>query len=60
MPNPSFWPMVVAAGITVTWALVMTRIWWMPLLGLAFTGVGIVMWAFEDPFRRKGEGAHHG
>jgi cytochrome c oxidase subunit 1 len=50
MPGPSFWPIVVAAGVTATWALVMTGIWWVPLMGLAFTGFGIYMWAFEDPF----------
>ena len=51
MPGPSFWPLLVAAGTTATWALVMTGIWWVPLIGLAFTGFGIVMWAFQDPFK---------
>jgi hypothetical protein len=53
MPNPSFWPLVVAAGVTLTWALVMTGIWWVPLLGLAFTAYGVYSWAFEDPFAKK-------
>ncbi|UCC26312.1 MAG: cytochrome c oxidase subunit I [Gemmatimonadales bacterium] len=53
MPNPSFWPIVVAFGITITWALVMTGIWWVPLLGLAFTALGVYAWAFEDPFKKK-------
>ena len=50
MPNPSYWPIVVAAGVTATWVLVMTGIWWVPLLGLGFTAFGTYMWAFEDPF----------
>ncbi len=53
MPNSSFWPIVVAAGVTLTWALVMTGIWWVPLLGLAFTAFGVYSWAFEDPFAKK-------
>jgi len=53
MPNPSFWPIVVAFGSTMTWALVMTGKWWAPLLGLAFTAVGVYGWAFEDPFKKK-------
>jgi len=59
MPRPSFWPILVAAGATLTWALVMTGIWWVPLTGLAFTGFAIFMWAFENPFGKKA-GAHHG
>jgi cytochrome c oxidase subunit 1 len=51
MPGPSFWPIVVASGVTATWALVMTGVWWMPLVGLAYTGFGVYMWAFEDPFK---------
>lgn len=51
MPGPSFWPIVVASGIAATWALVMTGIWWVPLLGLAYTTFGVIMWAFEDPFK---------
>ena len=50
MPSNSFWPLVVAAGITLTWGLVMTGLWWAPLLGLVPTAVGIFAWAFEDPF----------
>jgi cytochrome c oxidase subunit I len=53
MPNPSFWPIVVALGTTATWALVMTGKWWAPLIGLAATAVGVFAWAFEDPFRKK-------
>ena len=51
MPSPSFWPIVTALGVAGTWALVMTGIWWMPLLGLAFTAFGIFSWAFQPAFR---------
>ena len=53
MPNPSYWPIVVAAGATLTWGLVMTGKWWVPLLGLAFTAFGVFKWAFEDPFEKR-------
>lgn len=53
MPNPSFLPIVVASGIALTWILVMTGIWWMPLIGLTYTAVGVYAWAFEDPFKKK-------
>jgi len=58
MPGPSHWPIFVALGTAGTWALVMTGVWWVPLLGLVFTGFGVFMWAFEDPFAHVGE--HHG
>jgi hypothetical protein len=51
MPGPSFWPLWVGFGVALTWALVMTGIWWVPLLGFVFTVVGVYGWAFEDPFR---------
>ncbi|MFO7893808.1 MAG: cytochrome c oxidase subunit I [Longimicrobiales bacterium] len=47
MPDPSFWPLITAAGAAATLILFMTDIWWMPLIGLALTGVAIVNWAFE-------------
>jgi cytochrome c oxidase subunit 1 len=50
MPNPSHWPIFVGAGATITWALVMTGKWWAPLIGLALTAFGVLMWAFENPF----------
>jgi hypothetical protein len=34
MPNPSFWPILLAFAITLAWGLVMTGIWWVILLGL--------------------------
>jgi cytochrome c oxidase subunit 1 len=51
MPSPSFWPFLVALGIASTWALVMTGIWWVPLVGLAFTAFGVFSWAFQPAFR---------
>lgn len=51
MPGPSFWPIVVAFGISLSWALAMSSLWWPPLLGVAFTIFGVIMWSFEDPFR---------
>jgi hypothetical protein len=51
MPSSSFWPMVVASGVLLTWALIMTGIWWMPLLGLVVTAIGIFSWAFQPAFR---------
>ena len=50
MPSPSFWPIVLAFGITLTWALVMTGIWWMPFIGLAVTAFAIFSWAFPPAF----------
>jgi len=34
-----------------TWILVMTGIWWMPLVGLVLTAFGIFSWAFQPAFR---------
>jgi cytochrome c oxidase subunit 1 len=51
MPSPSFWPFVTAAGVALTWGLVMTGIWWAPLMGLAITAFGIFSWAFQPAFR---------
>jgi cytochrome c oxidase subunit 1 len=50
MPSGSFWPILVALGTTVTWAVVMTGIWWVPLVALALTAIPVYAWAFEDPF----------
>ncbi len=47
MPDPSFWPLVTAAGAAATLILFMTDIWWMPLIGLVATGIAIVNWSFE-------------
>jgi cytochrome c oxidase subunit 1 len=50
MPDPSFWPILTAAGITLTAALAMTGIWWVPLIGLALTAFCVFHWAFEPAF----------
>ncbi len=47
MPNPSFWPLITAAGTAGTLILFMTDIWWMPLLGLGATAIAAINWAFE-------------
>ncbi|MBW3534393.1 MAG: cytochrome c oxidase subunit I [Gemmatimonadetes bacterium] len=61
MPNPSFWPILVGAGVALTWGLLMTGVWWVPLIGLAFTAFCVYGWAFEDPFARKtARGVDHG
>ncbi len=51
MPSPSFWPMVVAFGIALTWVLIMTGFWWAPLAGLVVTAFGVFSWAFQPAFR---------
>jgi len=50
MPNPSYWPILLAAAITVAWALVMTGVWWIMALGLIPVLVCVFMWAFEPAF----------
>jgi len=51
MPAPSFWPMVVAFGIALSWGLLMTGVWWAPLGGLAVVAFGVFSWAFQPAFR---------
>ena len=41
-------------GAATTWVLVITGIWWVPLLGLAFTGFCVFSWAFQ-PAAGRGE-----
>lgn len=50
MPRPSFWPILVAFGAAATWILLMTHVWWAPLVGVAFTMVMVFFWAFEPLF----------
>jgi cytochrome c oxidase subunit 1 len=47
MPNPSFWPLITAAGAAGSLMLFMTDIWWMPLIGVAVTAIAAINWAFE-------------
>jgi cytochrome c oxidase subunit 1 len=53
MPSPSYWPLITAFGVTMTWALVMTEVWWAPVLGFLFTMLSAFRWAFEPPFRAR-------
>jgi cytochrome c oxidase subunit 1 len=50
MPNPSFWPILLAGAITLAWALVMTGIWWVILLGLVPVFICTLMWGLEPAF----------
>jgi cytochrome c oxidase subunit 1 len=47
MPPPSHWPIFTAFGATLTFALFLTGLWWAPLVGLAWTAIGVVNWAYE-------------
>jgi cytochrome c oxidase subunit 1 len=51
MPSGSHWPIVLALGITMTWALIMTGIWWMPFIGLGVVAFATFSWAFQPAFR---------
>jgi cytochrome c oxidase subunit 1 len=47
MPDPSFWPILTAAGSAGTLMLFMADIWWLPLIGVAATAIATINWAFE-------------
>jgi cytochrome c oxidase subunit I len=47
MPPNSYWPIFTAVGVTLTFVLFMTNIWWMPLIGVAWTLIGAMNWAYE-------------
>jgi cytochrome c oxidase subunit I len=47
MPPNSFWPLVTAFGVVLTFALFLVPHWWAPLFGLAWTTIAVVNWAFE-------------
>ena len=47
MPPNSFWPLVTAFGVVLTFGLFLVPVWWAPLFGLAWTAIAIVNWAFE-------------
>jgi heme/copper-type cytochrome/quinol oxidase subunit 1 len=47
MPPNSYWPLFTGFGVVMTFVLFMTNIWWMPLLGLAWTMIGAINWAYE-------------
>jgi cytochrome c oxidase subunit 1 len=47
MPPPSYWPILTAVGVVGTFILFMAPVWWAPLIGLAWTAVCVVNWAYE-------------
>ncbi|HUF13302.1 MAG TPA: cytochrome c oxidase subunit I [Longimicrobiales bacterium] len=47
MPSGSWWPLFTAVGIVLALALFMAPVWWAPLIGLAWTAIGVVNFAFE-------------
>ncbi|MBR9989143.1 MAG: cytochrome c oxidase subunit I [Gemmatimonadetes bacterium] len=47
MPPNSYWPIFTAVGVVATFILFMTNIWWMPLVGLVWTVIGAINWAYE-------------
>jgi cytochrome c oxidase subunit I len=47
MPPPSFWPLFTSVGVLLTMALFMAPSWWEPLIGLTWTAIGVINWAFE-------------
>ena len=47
MPAGSWWPMFTAVGVVLTLALFMAPMWWAPLIGLAWTAVGVLNFAYE-------------
>ncbi|TVP58229.1 MAG: cytochrome c oxidase subunit I [Gemmatimonadales bacterium] len=50
MPNPSYWPILLAASITLAWALVMTGVWWVIALGIIPVFFCTLMWGLEPAF----------
>ncbi len=52
LPPPSYWPIFTAVGIAGTFILFMPmhsdmKLWWLPLIGLAWAAIGVVNWAYE-------------
>jgi cytochrome c oxidase subunit I len=47
MPPNSYWPIFTAVGVVMTFILFMTNLWWAPLIGLAWTTIGTINWAYE-------------
>ena len=41
MPPPSYWPIFTAFGVMLTFVLFLTPFWWAPLIGLAWTAIGV-------------------
>jgi heme/copper-type cytochrome/quinol oxidase subunit 1 len=47
MPPNSYWPIVTAFGVVLTFVLFMTNLWWPPLIGVVWTTIGVINWAYE-------------
>jgi cytochrome c oxidase subunit 1 len=47
MPPNSYWPIFTAVGVVLGFGLFMTNLWWAPLIGLVWTAVGALNWAYE-------------
>jgi cytochrome c oxidase subunit I len=47
MPPNSYWPIFTAIGATMTFVLFLTNVWWLPLLGVIWTAIGTINWAYE-------------
>ena len=47
MPPNSYWPIFTAFGVVLTFVLFLAPSWWEPLIGLAWTFVGVLNWAYE-------------
>ena len=47
MPPQSYWPIFTAFGVVATFGLFITGLWWTPLLGLAWTAISVLNWAYE-------------
>ncbi len=51
LPSPSFWPILTAVGINLAMILMMTGLWWPPVLGAAFVLLCVINWAYEPQFK---------
>jgi cytochrome c oxidase subunit I len=47
MPPNSYWPIVTAFFVVLTFVLFLTNLWWPPLIGIVGTAIGAINWAYE-------------
>ncbi|HSJ14846.1 MAG TPA: cytochrome c oxidase subunit I [Longimicrobiales bacterium] len=47
LPPSSYWPIFTAFGAVLTFVLFLTNLWWAPLIGLTWTTLGAINWAYE-------------
>jgi cytochrome c oxidase subunit 1 len=47
MPSGSWWPLFTAVGVVLALGMFMAPMWWGPLIGLAWTAVGVLNFAYE-------------